>query len=585
MKKKINLNYYYSLVFVKQLKRLGLKHVCLSPGSRNTPLTMAFAAERGIKKHVVVDERSSAFFALGLAKKMQLPVAIVTTSGTATAELYPAIIEAYNSRTPLIVITADRPPELIGTGANQTINQQNIYANHIRLFEDAGLPRINELALKRLQAKARILFETAIFKNAGAVHINFPFRKPLEPSAYNAEIENAVYKKYLNHDIAQRKIKSKPLKIGSGIVTKILSASRPLIFVNRDNYSAKFHESLLQLAEALNAPIIADAASPLRYLKPAQDGVISTAGNFLKTEKANAEFEPDLILQFGNAPILNSLLEFYAGVNAYKILVNRYGDILDPSRTYDTIVAYSPELFCKDLLMSDKWHNLPSAPFDWKEKWIEAEKRTYEELESEIWQSDFPFEGRIVREVIQSLPKGSDLFVSNSMPIRDMDSFGGKTGNGINILTNRGASGIDGINSTALGAASLRSKRSYLLTGDLAFFHDMNGLWIAKEYEINLTVILINNGGGGIFKLLPISKEKKYFDFYFTTDLKLDFAKTAELYDAEYYIINSWEELRNRIKSPPNAKGLRILEIKTDADLSVKKRIDFSKKIKTIFGY
>ncbi len=584
MKKKINLNYFYAQVFVKQLKRLGLKHVCISPGSRNTPLTLAFAAERGIKKHVIVDERSSAFFALGLAKKTSLPVAVLTTSGTATAELYPAIIEAYNSRTPLIIITADRPPELIGTGANQTIKQHNLYANHIRLFEDAGLPKTNHLAIKRLQAKAQELYYTALFKDTGPVHINFPLRKPLEPFTHNTEIDNELHRKYLNEDIAQVKIKSKTLTINSGIIAKILSASRPLILTGWYNYSEGFHESVLELARALNAPILADATSPLRYLKPASDIVISTAGNFLRTDKADEEFEPDLILQFGNTPIVNSLLEYFARVKTYKILINKHGDILDPSRTFDKIIAYPPESFCKDLLSSDKWDSIPTAPSDWKMKWIEAEKKTVEHLKKEIWNSAFPFEGRITREVIQSLPKGSDLFVSNSMPIRDLDTFGEKTETGINIYTNRGTSGIDGINSTALGIASISSKRTYLLTGDLAFFHDMNGLWTAKEYGINLTVILINNGGGGIFKLLPIAKDKKYFEAYFTTALNLDFAKTAELYEAEYCSVTSWKDLRDKLKSSRSTKGLQILEIKADADKSAEKRIAFSKYIKSVFG-
>ncbi|RMD49667.1 MAG: 2-succinyl-5-enolpyruvyl-6-hydroxy-3-cyclohexene-1-carboxylic-acid synthase, partial [Ignavibacteria bacterium] len=310
MKKKINLNYYFSQVFVKQLKRLGVKDVCISPGSRNTPLTMAFANERGIKKHIIIDERSSAFFALGIAKAKGIPAAILTTSGTATAELYPAIIEAYNSRIPLIVITADRPPELIDTGANQTIHQANMYANHIRLFVDAGLPKINNLALKRIQQKATDLFLSASVKNRGPVHINFPFRKPLEPFSFNAELEKDVHDYYLKNDASGKSLKLKRGEIKPSLVKKIKNAERPLILAGLDNYDDDFAEQVINLSYKMNAPIIADIYSNLRFGNNCEN-IISQAGNFLRSKEIDKKFEPDLIIQFGNAPTVNSLLEFF----------------------------------------------------------------------------------------------------------------------------------------------------------------------------------------------------------------------------------------------------------------------------------
>ncbi len=573
MKKKINLNYFYSQVFVKQLKRLGLKHVCISPGSRNTPLTMAFAAERGIKKHVIVDERSSAFFALGLAKSTSLPAAVLTTSGTAAAEIYPAIIEAYNSRIPLIVITADRPAELIGTGANQTINQHNLYANHIRLFYDAGEPKTNLLALKRLQKKASLIYLTANSIDRGPVHINFPFRKPLEPNSFNGVIEKETAKEFLSSDKSEYSLTVKQKAVKPSVINSILESKRPLILAGCSNYGKTFTDKLFALAGKINAPVVADGFSNLRETN--SDNLIFTASNFLRTGKADKIFEPDLIIQFGGAPTMNSVLNYFARVKCLKISVNRHGDLRDPSRTTDKIIALEPEEFLSAVSshIEDNRGYL-HVDEDWIAGWQKAQKEILE-LISMVINSSFPFEGRIVREVIRAVPSNSRLFISNSMPARDLDSFSGIYKKGIEIFCNRGASGIDGIVSTALGIAAGSKKRVYLITGDLAFYHDMNGLLAAKKYGLKLTVILINNGGGGIFKLLPIAEEKKYFDEYFKTELDLDFKHTAKLYGAEYKSIKSWIGLTSAIKSSVKSESTEIFEIKTDAENSVSIRKEF----------
>lgn len=582
MKKKINNNYFYSSVFVKQLKRLGLKHVCISPGSRNTPLTMAFASERGIKKHIIIDERSSAFFALGIAKRTEMPVAVVTTSGTATAELYPAIIEAYNSRTPLIIITADRPLELIGVGANQTINQKNLYANHIREFVDAGLPKLNKHGLKRLQFNTQKLFETASRIDKGPVHINFPFRKPLEPKSYNAIIDSETYKLFLKEDAINFTSKNKAAKLKVSDEKKILTGSKPLILVGWHNYSGKDFDSIVKLSNELGIPVIADPQTGIRFGKYKCDNLMENANNFLRSDKIDEQFQPDIIIQFGNAPVSNSLLEFFKHVNSHKILVNDFGDKLDPSRTYDSLIKISAESFCNTILEANSNSELNADRTEWLVKWKETNTAAGNLLNKFTEKQNLKFEGKVVRTVIQSLPNNSNLFISNSMPIRDADSFGGRIDKNIFVIANRGASGIDGIISTALGVSVASGKRTFLLTGDLAFFHDMNGLWIANKYKLDLDVILLNNNGGGIFNLLPIAKDNKYFEEYFQTAPGLDFSRTAGLYNAAYHIVNDDQHLTKLISEKTN-KGLRILEVRTDAETSVTKRKEFWNRAKKLF--
>ena len=560
MKLSINRNIVWCDVFTSRLAELGVKHVCISPGSRSTPLTLTFAANKNFTTYSIVDERSSAFFALGLAKKTKSPVAIVTTSGTAVAELYPAIIEAFYQRVPLIVCTADRPRKLRGSGANQTINQHNIYKNHIRLFSDVGLPDVKNLAHIRNLAEEAV--RISFFENKGPVHLNFQFEKPFEPNSYTDSIENSMLEKIYSHSAFELR-ETFTKKINFAKLADKLLGKRGLILIGFNNYGDGFGKQVICFSEKFGFPVYADGSSSIRFGNHKKENIIENFTALIRTADFQSKYDPEVIIQFGSAPTANVLLEFFKNSKAEKILCNEYGDLNDPSLTAKTIIRMNPENFCEAIINAFPAQKKTST--EWLDDW-RAMNMIAEVLKSEIIEeTSFPFEGRITKEVIMALPEKSNLFVSNSLPIRDMDFFASVSNKRLNVFTNRGASGIDGINSTALGIAKTTTAPTFLIVGDLAFFHDMNGLHNAVKYKIPLTVILINNSGGGIFESLPISEYREVMKENFLTPLSINFRKFVEAYNGKYVKIKNWNHLRKELKLSPASRSLTVLEVKTDA--------------------
>lgn len=570
MKIKVNKNILWCDVFTKQLSELGVKDVCISAGSRSTPLTLSFNMNNNFSIYRFVDERSSAFFALGLAKKSNSPVAIVTTSGTAVAELYPAIIEAFYQRLPLIVCTADRPKFLLGRGANQTINQTNIYKNHIRLFFDAGLPNLKKL--NSIAEIAKKSFNVCKYENPGPVHINFPFEKPFEPDSFTDTIDENILKqislKPLNN------FKTKESKINFDSLAKKFKNRKGLILVGLNSYNEEFPSLLKSFSEKFNFPIYIDGASFLR-LGFASNNSINNFTSIVRSTLFQKKFDPELIIQFGGTPTSNVVLEFFKNSRAEKILINQFGDYFDPSLTAKNIFRISPEKFCSELLSA----GIHSEKKDWLNHFLTMNKLA-ESLKSKIiYNADFPFEGRVITEAISNLPNKANLFISNSLPIRDFDFFVSFSKKNISLFTNRGASGIDGINSTALGIAQKSELPTFLIIGDLAFFHDLNGLYASMKNKIPLTIILINNNGGGIFESLPISNYEKYFKDNFVMPLDLDFKNIVKSFNGKFVAIKSWKHFIMELKQSNTSKCLTVLEIKTDAKKSKLTRNNFWLKV------
>jgi 2-succinyl-5-enolpyruvyl-6-hydroxy-3-cyclohexene-1-carboxylate synthase len=560
MKLSVNRNIVWSDLFVNRLAQLGVRYACISPGSRSTSLTLALAANKSIEVFPIVDERSSAFFALGLAKKSKSPVAVVTTSGTAVAELYPAIIEAFYTRVPLIICTADRPSQLRNRGANQTINQNNIYRNHIRYFIDAGLPDINNLAAIKKIAEDAVHY--SCFADRGPVHINLPFEKPFEPKSYTDKIEIGKIEKIFTHSFFEIKPALRTRIDYKSLSEKFLAREKGLIIVGHDNYGKGFPKEIVRFSAKFGYPIFADGASSLRFGKTSGANLAGNLNAIIRTKDFQEHFDPELIIQFGGAPTSSAILDFFKRSKADKILVNEFGDRKDPSLTAKTIYRADPVEFCSSSIDAVKeQENRDSC-------WIidfNIMNNFAEDLKNKlIFGSKFPFEGRIINEVVNSIPSGSNLIISNSLPVRDTDFFASPNSKVINIFTNRGASGIDGISSTAMGVAVRSKEKSFLLIGDLAFYHDMNGLHNAIKYKIPLTVILINNSGGGIFESLPISEYRDVFRSNFSTPLDLDFGKLVKAYGGYYYKIKSWKKLKERVILSSRNRTLTILEIQTD---------------------
>ncbi|MBT8379464.1 MAG: 2-succinyl-5-enolpyruvyl-6-hydroxy-3-cyclohexene-1-carboxylic-acid synthase [Ignavibacteria bacterium] len=581
MKIKINKNHIWANTFVNQLAAIGVKLACMSPGSRSTPLIYSLAENKKIKCFVNIDERSSAYFALGLAKASGTPVVIVTTSGTATAELYPAIIEAYQQRTPLIICTADRPPELVGTGANQTITQHNIYRNHIRLFRDVGLPSIKEHSLNYLQKIALKAFKISVTQK-GPVHINFPFAKPLEPFSLDNEIDKKLLK---SQPIIESIKDTHNIKIESDrkvikLAEKIVQFEKGLIIAGPMENDSEAVKNIIALASLTKYPLFADGVSYLRFKKlKSIKNIISNYNSFLTSKIFCAKYKPDLILHFGGTPTSANLLNYLSECDAERFQINEYGDLNDPSRKTKMIFKYSAELFSKTLIAHIKKEEFIRIQSKWLNTFTSAESIS-EKLTSGILDKEKKLhEPKIITELLKVLPSTTNLFIGNSLPIRDFDCFSGSSTKKINLYFNRGASGIDGLVSTALGVASIKEP-TVLLVGDLSFLHDLNSLLIAKNYNIPLLIIVINNNGGGIFKTLPISKKKKLLRECFIAPQNMNTKLMVEAFGINYRLIKNKNELKSTFENLEIENPL-VLEIQTSADESANLRNEIFSSVKT----
>ena len=591
-KTKVNKNFIWAKAFVNQLCDLGVRFACISPGSRSTPLTLAFAEQKKIKCFVHIDERVSGFFALGLAKTSGLPTAIVTTSGTATAELYPAIIEAYQQRIPLIICTADRPPELLNTGANQTINQWNLYKNHMRWFKYIGLPLLTVKRINNLQKIAVRAFDTSLIKDKGPVHLNFPFRKPLEPNSFTDEVDDEILLTIKNgitkeNNTNRKEVLSKrETKQISRIADNIIGMEKGLIVVGPKEYDPEFVSKIKQLSKVTGYPILADGVSHLRFKTSVSDNNICCNYNaYLRSQKFKSFHQPKIILQFGRTVTSVFLQSYMEQSKPVRFLINEYGDLFDPSNK-SKVIKFNPVSFCENLIRV-----LTESKFKRKHNWIKtfkiAETLTEEIKTLSLKKSDLRIEPKIFSELISIIPTNTKIMVGNSLPIRDFDNFVGKSNKNLKLFFNRGASGIDGVTSTALGIASI-GKPAVLITGDLSFLHDLNALLPAKKYSIPLIVILINNNGGGIFEMLPISSEKKLFNTFFKTPHNLNISSLVKSYGLDHHLIKGTKDFQNKLQGSLPKKSLTVLEIKTDSSLSKKMRkkywADVVKKIESDFS-
>lgn len=573
---KINSSYFWANIFFDQLAECGVKYACISPGSRSTPLTFALSQNKKIKSYVIIDERTSGFFALGIAKQTCSPVVIVTTSGTAAAELYPAIIEAYQNRIPLIVCTADRPAYLRNSGANQTINQNHLYHNHSRFFYDTGLPKIEINKIKQLKDAAKKAFDICINQNPGPVHINFPFEKPLEPNSFTDEIEEKILLESLPDEINL----SKELKLNFtdnkdiNLILNLLKKGAPgLITVGPGNFSNSFISALDKFSQKFSLPVFADASSGLRFRRNPMSNLIANYDALIRSELFTKIFSPGFVLHFGR-PLTSPKIENYlAAVKPKGFTINKFGDLFDPSHR-NKIIKCNETLLVEYLLQSISGQTFSQQLNKIKLLDLEIDKLKLENFSI----SKKNNETGVLLTIVDSIPPNSNLMIGNSVPIRDLDFFASVTNKNITVFQNRGASGIDGITSTALGICAQSKNPTYLITGDLSFYYDINSLWIAKKYNIPLITILINNNGGAIFKFLPIADYKNVFEKYFLVPSNISFKKLAEAFEVDYKELKSQQEIINHIKVSSIRKKTAVFEIKTNSDYSLLLRKKFWKK-------
>lgn len=579
MQIKVNRNYVWANVFMDQLAECGVKYACISPGSRSTPLTYALSQNKKIKTFVIVDERTSGFFSLGIAKQTNSPVIVVTTSGTATAELYPAIIEAYQNRVPLIICTADRPAYLRNSGANQTINQDNLYKNHIRFFYDTGLPDIESNKLNSLKEKALTVFKIASKENRGPVHINFPFEKPLEPTSYTDTVEEKIITTSLPKpisEISEKKANNFWEQINKNVLISIKKNTPALITVGPGNFSDHFIKLIEDFSTKFAIPVFADPSSGLGFKQNRIQNVITNFDALIRSTAFQKIFSPKINFHFGRTATSPKLEEFLTGCGTKRFVVNRFGDMFDTSGK-SKIIKTDEEEFLQHLNESE--FNPKDSSFVLLKN-LKLMEEEIEKIKSDvILESKKINEPAILINILNSIPPDSNLMIGNSVPIRDLDFFSSAIRKNINVFQNRGASGIDGITSTALGI-SVNSKHStYLVTGDLAFYYDVNSLLIAKQYDIPLVTILINNNGGAIFRFLPIADHKNVLQKYFLTPTNLSFKKLTEAFDIEYKELQSLQDILNHIKVSSVRKKPVVFEIKTNAEYSLYVRKKYWKKV------
>jgi 2-succinyl-5-enolpyruvyl-6-hydroxy-3-cyclohexene-1-carboxylate synthase len=569
----VNNNTLWAELLVTALETYGIKYACLSPGSRNAPLVLAFQKSKKIKSFVHVDERSSGFFALGLVYQTKSPVVLVTTSGTAVTELYPAVVEAYYKRIPLLLLTADRPQSLHNIGSNQTINQVNIFKNHVRGYYEAGMPKINKPSLFGFAKKISNAVADSISKK-GPVQFNFPFAKPFEPSAGTEEVSDSFVSsmhKEFSKNILHIYYKNKKNNDIQYLVDLLEDASKVMIIVGESKFKENIAFEVLKLSKMLNAPIFADGFSNIRFLKEENSNIITNYSSFLKSAKVKNAIKPNLILQFGNTPTSSALLEFFKESNADKVLIHKFGDIKDPSKTAQKVVTGKTEWVCR--VLNGALSVTPNEEqIEYLNTVVKIDESAGEIKELFLESTSFPFEGNIIQTILDQLPDESNLMISNSLPARDFDYFA-EYKTKVKVFNNRGVSGIDGIVSTAAGIAAESDKPSFLIIGDLAFYYDISGLLALKKYDIPLVVILFNNGGGGIFETLPIAKEEDVdFEKYFKTPIDLDYKSIVKGFGGNYKLVATATAFSKEIKSAQKKKNFSVIEIIIDSKKSLSER-------------
>ncbi len=532
----------YIAAAVDELARLGIKEAVLSPGSRSTPLSMWFCEHSQIKTYLNIDERSAAFFALGIAKEQERPVALVCTSGSAVAHYLPAITEARHSRLPLLLLTADRPAELQNVGAAQTINQTRILGEFLKYYEELTIP----------EAKQQFIYPRLVMQKAylhcggvapGPVQINVPLQEPLIP-----DLDQKFFA--LGRQKHPFKVESGKL-VPTGQINEL--NNKKGIVVCGAMAGTDWQPTIIALARRLQAPILADPLSNLRqYADPC---IIDSYDAFLKEASLKEQLQPDYILMLGQAPVSKRLQRFIAEqTEAECWQIDPAVDYRNPGLNTSRVWQISPASLTEQVIPYQN-HNS-----DYLRKWQFWQGKMRARLD-EVGQEKELFEGRIVQILQKAMPEGSCLVSANSMAIRDLDYFWRAEEKKIKILANRGTNGIDGTISTALGVAA-GGRPTVLLTGDLAFFHDLNGLLVGKAHNLNLTIVLLNNNGGGIFQYLP-QKGQPYFDYLFAVPHNLDFQGLATLYALHYVKINAYADFEAQFRQALAVPGLHILEVDT----------------------
>lgn len=558
-----NTNSLWSSVLVETLFRCGVRQAVTSPGSRCTPLTIALARHEGIEAIPVLDERSAAFFALGLAKQNRRPVVLVCTSGTAGANYFPAVIEARESGVPLLVITADRPPEMRECASGQTIDQQKLFGSFPVWYHELAVPEATLDRLRYLRQTTAHACERTQRPAAGPVHLNAPFRDPLPPieDGTARPLEGKIGADFFEH-LSNNAVDVSTSAIQRPVTARGLIVAGAYVPANEERYL----DALANLARTLGWPVLVDVLSPARHHELAGVTRVSAYDAILRNEKAAQALTPRMVLCLGNWPTSKVLRSWLERTQAETVLVSPTGLNRDALHGKTRHLPLAPENL--------RAESPGAADTGYASAWANAETAAQKTLTERFAALDDVFEAKATRVLAEQLPERTPLFVANSMPVRDLEYVWPANDRKVEIHFSRGANGIDGTLSTALGIAHGNASPAVLLTGDLALLHDANGFLLRPLLRGSLTIVLINNAGGGIFEHLPVSQFDPPFETYFATPQTVDFAKLCAAHGVQHEVIRDWSHFAESIAQLP-ASGVRVLELRTDRkrDAATRKRL------------
>jgi 2-succinyl-5-enolpyruvyl-6-hydroxy-3-cyclohexene-1-carboxylate synthase len=547
--------------FVDELVRCGLREACTSPGSRSTPLVLSLARDPRIRATSHVDERSAAFFALGLAKASGTPPVLACTSGTAAANYTPAVIEAHEARVPLIVLTADRPPELRGIGAGQTIDQIKLYGSAAKWFFEVDAHAATRERLRWLRQLACRAFWTAVSGRPGPVHLNFSLREPLvvdEPLPDEDDSGRAGGRPWV---MRPNTTAAPPAPLIQSLREEIAARPRAVIVAGRAERDPQLATSVAGFADWAAIPLLAD---PLSGARRGQAAIAHYDALLRDEEWANAH-APDLVLRVGDLPTSKPLRQWLHGLDdALQLSFDPESAWQDPGGAVATILDADP----RSTLDAIAAHMKRQGDTAWLERWHRADRVAAGAIATALTPAGLS-EPRVAAELGSLLPSEATVVVASSMPVRDAETFFPAREHPPRVLANRGANGIDGTVSTAFGCAAAENGPVVLLIGDIALIHDIGGLIAAGRLDLKLTIVLLHNDGGGIFDFLPVSREGDAYVEHVATPHGLDFAHAAALFGLDYELVDGVDEFRAALGRALNAERTTIVAVPTERDANV----------------
>jgi 2-succinyl-5-enolpyruvyl-6-hydroxy-3-cyclohexene-1-carboxylate synthase len=503
--------------FVDELVRCGVSDACTSPGSRSAPLVIALARADGLRAHSHVDERCAGFYALGLAKATGRPVVIACTSGTAAANLAPAVIEAHEARVPLIVLTADRPPELREVGAGQTIDQIKLYGSAVRWFFEVGTHAASEARVRWIRELACKAVAQASGEKPGPVHLNWPLREPLVPEGLVEVVGGRSGRE-------PWVVRERSEALAGDLARLVGRSARGVVVAGRSDRPLR---EVASLAGACGYPLLADPLSGARR----GDAAVAHYDLLLRDQTFAHDHAPEVVVRVGDLPTSKPLRAWLAGLEARQIAVDPQAAWQDPDATLAVSLRADPAHLTAP----------PATDAQWLASWRAADERAAITIGDVLGEQ--LSELAVARLLGERLAADATLFVASSMPVRLIETVWPVRTNPPRVLCNRGANGIDGTLSSAFGVAAASDRPAYALIGDVALAHDAGGLLAARRLGLALTIVLLDNGGGGIFDHLPIAREQDIYEQQIATPTRIDFEALAQAYGLEYLAPASLEEV------------------------------------------